>query len=1238
MSFRVTGNFVRLKSEILQEFITNYSVSRTLERYNDSTIEIFNINQNKNCISAKVKGSRMYSVEIHFNEKKIIKTKCTCPYENEGVCKHIVHTLAYADNEFNELYPMELNLDDKRKEYLTAERLNNYWFIADKSVIHLSDAEIHELADNKPIFARYSSYYNRFRFAEMDALHLKGEFEYDFEKNRIEILQKKDGILCTCSCSEHPKKLCAHLLYILKFCRTESVFSVAFNLNYREEQLQKVAKTYGISGELSKLETLFRVFIEYDKIVAKPIHNLLKVNTDNLKLLSNSILTNNPLPWGNKEVEKKTILIANYNRYSKEFTLELRNAKQTKSGELKSPIDEITEKELLNLATKREEFDFAKGLISWKEYLYIDVNSEDFNQKHQFAKDILNNPFQFPLYYFDDDGGKVTPQKLQLTEIKQLEANVILDILQENEFFILTGKFEFDNRKLSSGSFKLQSDLFAKYASVLYLFENKIALKLHYFLSGNNHKVFIHESQFNAFKEAFLFPLENQVQINYSFVKKAEKKQLKDSGLDGKIEKLIYLSESEEYILLTPTVVYGETEIPLLSKRNLRIFLPNGEMVEAERNTWEERGFLRTFQDLHPSFKLENQHEFYYLHRQDFLENGWFLDAFETLRNNGIQLLGFAQLSRNNYNPNKASISTKVSSGIDWFDVHTKVTFGENEARLQDLQKAVMNKTRFVKLGDGTQGVLPEDWIEKFGKFFRSAEINGDHFRTHKSHFQLIDDLFENEIYDTELRLELDKYQEKLANFHSITQTKVPKKLKASLRDYQKEGLNWLNFLDDFGFGGCLADDMGLGKTIQIIAYLMQQIEKGNKAPNLIVLPTSLLFNWKAELKKFAPHLSYCELYGIKRNVAGTEFEKYNIVFTTYGTLLSDIEVLKKQRFNCIILDESQAIKNPTSKRYKAVRLLDGRQRLVLTGTPIENNTFDLYAQLSFAQPGLFGSANQFADVYSTPIDKFQDTKRAKELQQKIHPFILRRTKKQVAKELPEKTEMIVYCEMGVEQKRVYESYKKEFQLYLQGQSEADLNKNTMHVLQGITKLRQICNSPAILGDEAYFGNESAKINELLSQIEDKKDNHKILVFSQFVTMLDLIKPELEVRKIPFCYLTGKTKDRQEQVNRFQNDDETRVFLISLKAGGIGLNLTQADYVFLVDPWWNPAVENQAIDRAYRIGQEKHVVAIRLITPDTIEEKIIELQARKKEIADEIVHTDTSVLKALNKQDLINLL
>ena len=309
-----------------------------------------------------------------------------------------------------------------------------------------------------------------------------------------------------------------------------------------------------------------------------------------------------------------------------------------------------------------------------------------------------------------------------------------------------------------------------------------------------------------------------------------------------------------------------------------------------------------------------------------------------------------------------------------------------------------------------------------------------------------------------------------------------------------------------------------------------------------------------------------------------------------------------------------------------------------MSGTPIENNTFDLYGQLSFACPGLLGNKQYFKDIYSQPIDKFSNSKRAEALQLKINPFILRRTKKQVATELPEKTEMIIYCEMGIEQRKVYDAYEKEFRNYLLNKEEGDLPRETMHVLQGLTKLRQICNSPALLKDESYFGDAAAKIKVLIEQIEGKSKQHKILVFSQFVSMLDLIAVELKAKYIPFEYLTGKTKDRASTVGSFQENDNIRVFLISLKAGGTGLNLTEADYVYLVDPWWNPAVENQAIDRCYRIGQQKKVVAIRLICPDTIEEKIMLLQASKTQLVNNLIKTDTTVLKHFTKQDLLNLL
>jgi SNF2 family DNA or RNA helicase len=311
---------------------------------------------------------------------------------------------------------------------------------------------------------------------------------------------------------------------------------------------------------------------------------------------------------------------------------------------------------------------------------------------------------------------------------------------------------------------------------------------------------------------------------------------------------------------------------------------------------------------------------------------------------------------------------------------------------------------------------------------------------------------------------------------------------------------------------------------------------------------------------------------------------------------------------------------------------------VALTGTPVENNTFDLYGQFSFVCPGLLGNKLYFKDTYALPIDQFQDSKRAAELQKKIKPFILRRTKKEVAKELPEKTEMVIYCEMGEEQRKIYNACEKELRDFIASKNEDEITTNTMHVLTGLTKLRQICNAPALLKDEAHLGDFSAKIDVLMEQIENKSPHHKILVFSQFVAMLDLIKEQLKERNITFEYLTGQTKNRADKVNTFQENEEVRVFLISLKAGGTGLNLTEADYVYLVDPWWNPAVENQAIDRSYRIGQKKNVIAVRLICPDTVEEKIMKLQESKTKLVNDLIKTEEGMLKSFSKKELMEML
>jgi SNF2 family DNA or RNA helicase len=465
------------------------------------------------------------------------------------------------------------------------------------------------------------------------------------------------------------------------------------------------------------------------------------------------------------------------------------------------------------------------------------------------------------------------------------------------------------------------------------------------------------------------------------------KNNLVEKGFNQELKKTIYLTESDNYILITPSIRYGEIEIPILSLKQIHDKDLEDNWFVVERDKFAENNFAGLLIRQHESFEEQlGQFDYFYLHKQKFLDSGWFIDAFEVWKENQIEILGFNKI-KTNLSTSKMKVSVVVNSGLDWFDTSIKVKFGDEDISLKQIQKALKNTSRFVTLGDGSLGLMPEEWIQKFSKYFRSGDVVDGQIRTSKMNFSVINDLYEKEVLNKDVQEELAYLTSKIAAFKTIHDVKIPKGLKATLRDYQKQGLNWLNFLDEFNFGGCLADDMGLGKTIQIIAFILSQKEKDKKNTNLIVLPTSLIFNWIREIEKFAPSLKVLTIYGQSRVKNTKEFDKYDVILTSYGTMLSDVKILKEYRFNYIFLDESQAIKNPESQRYKAVRLLNAKNRIVLTGTPIENNTFDLYAQMSFASPGLFGSQQRFKDEFSTPIDKFKDIARANELQQKINPF-----------------------------------------------------------------------------------------------------------------------------------------------------------------------------------------------------------------------------------------------------------
>ena len=498
--------------------------------------------------------------------------------------------------------------------------------------------------------------------------------------------------------------------------------------------------------------------------------------------------------------------------------------------------------------------------------------------------------------------------------------------------------------------------------------------------------------------------------------------------------------------------------------------------------------------------------------------------------------------------------------------------------------------------------------------------------------FELIDKINKNSIqiapYEAHLiefdedvkwkgKKELLKLSKKLKNFEGIKEVTPPKGLTITLRDYQRFGLNWLMFLREFRFGGILADDMGLGKTIQTLSLLLRLKESRKlKKPALIIVPTSLLGNWKAEIEKFTPDLKYISVYGNERGAKFREMMKYDIIFTTYNLIVRDFDIYKKEDFEYIILDEAQKIKNPNSKATQTIKKLTSNYKLALSGTPIENHLGELWSIFSFIMPGFLGSLKTFKQAFQNPIERDRDYQKQKLLNKKIHPFILRRTKEKVLSELPEKVEIIKYAEFDEKEVKLYESIRVIMDKKVRDAiTKNGLAKSQIIVLDALLKLRQVCCHPKLLKvEEAKKLNHSSKLDMFLELMDELlAEGRKILVFSQFTSMIDIMKEELDNLNINYSTLTGSTKDRDEVINEFKSG-KTNVFLISLKAGGVGLNLTEADTVIHYDPWWNIAAQNQATDRAYRIGQDKNVFVYKLVVRNSIEEKILELQNKKAKL------------------------
>jgi superfamily II DNA or RNA helicase len=656
--------------------------------------------------------------------------------------------------------------------------------------------------------------------------------------------------------------------------------------------------------------------------------------------------------------------------------------------------------------------------------------------------------------------------------------------------------------------------------------------------------------------------------------------------------------------------------------------------------TWEkgkmaqlEQLGLKTVSSLFQNLEVDNKHDEDADHSFSVFE--WLNQHHNQLIEQGFEIEQPDGQKR--YVFGNSKIDLEVSENNDWFDINAIVWFGPYRIPFIQLRNHILNHKKEFILPSGEIAVIPEKWFSQYGNLLHFTE-GGNDLRLRRHHIGLVNDLAEGEMANVTMTRKLQK----LTNFEELEEINMPVNFQGNLRPYQQAGYNWFHFLKQYHFGGCLADDMGLGKTIQTLALLQKHKEfteaEGSKSTSLVIMPTSLIYNWLNEAKKFTPQLRLMVHTGTLRYRSADVFANYDVVITTYGISRIDIEMFKDYFFDYVILDESQNIKNPSSKSFQAVKQLKSRFKLILSGTPVENSVNDLWTQMSFINPGLLGNQQFFQNEFVTPIEKKKDEDKARKLQALIKPFVLRRTKEQVATELPPKTETLLYCEMSEEQGSVYEKIKSEYRNeLLKSLEDGTFAKTQIQVLQGLIKLRQIANHPIMI-DKDYEG-DSGKFENVVHTLASVLDGgHKVLIFSQFVKQLAIYREHLEREGISYVYLDGGTQNRGDVVKQFQEDKKTRVFLISIKAGGVGLNLTEADYVFILDPWWNPAVEQQAIDRTHRIGQTKNVFIYKFITKDSVEEKILALQQRKLSLSRALITTEESFIKSLTADDIKEIL
>lgn len=1186
-----------------------------------------------------------YKVTISkYNEPATMSVRCQCPYNLGDICRH----------EAAALFQLQEMLDRNHFDAFDTQYDQQHTLIKMKSI----DLKTIKLLTSNHIISEADRILRKTQAVIKSAKDEKVEAELKADGKKYPlILQRNEerNFDTHCTCDEHEHPLCIHKTALfLQLLTAHGPFYFDTLRNWDKEK-NKLLSSYGYSLS-DDLEGKFA----FSYLNGKPFLRVLDPTIKKVETVAATKM-DTPEPEETLTVTRRLGVVLNANdKLFPYFQMELvsgdANEEETEFVSLVNRIDlgkyvdfylfKERDRDLISPVRKLQHSEVNKYLNKnspfagiWENIMHESESGlpmETMELIVEYLQPKLAKLFpmlaEHRLVFILRDGQPFKTKNLQQLQVSGDPLKPYFKAGNAGDHVEVTAWVDIEGESVNVSANQWASPLLFLYNNTIHYFANpKDSIHLLQYQENNSLRVRSEEWQ-DFLKEAIL-PLGKDYAVQY------------DASLLAEVDDIIpecrvYLKEMGETFVIQPAFSYHGHDVEWNDETRITV-QEGSKVLVIHRNKEAEDNFVNRIRALHTNFAINSNYNYFFLRAKEALKNNWFFLFFDALKEMDVRVFGFEQLRNFRFSASKPVTNLQISSGIDWFDAQVEVVYGDQKVGIRDIKRALANKQNYVQLADGSLGLLPEEWLKKYSLLFKIGEEKdkGAGLKLSKYNFSVIDELYEF-IDDDAVLAELDEKRRKLLKFDEIRNQPLPANLKANLRPYQESGFQWLNYLDEVKWGGILADDMGLGKTVQALTFIQHYKNTHDKATMLVVCPTTLIYNWENEIKKFTPEITYHIHHGPARLRISEELGVFDIIITTYGTLRSDVQLLMKIDFDYVILDESQAIKNPQSKVTKAAQLLNTRNRIALSGTPMQNNTFDIYAQMNFLNPGMLGSVDFFRNEFATPIDKFQDQERKDHLKKLIYPFILRRTKEQVAKDLPEKIETVIFCEMDPEQRHIYDAYRNSYRSKILGVIEDQgMERSQLTILQGLMKLRQICDSPAILNETEKYPNHSVKLHELTREISENISNHKVLVFSQFLGMLGLIKDRLAHQKIPYEYFDGSTStmDRERAIQNFQNNEECRVFLISLKAGGVGLNLTAADYVYIVDPWWNPAVEQQAIDRTHRIGQTKNIFAYRMICKDTVEEKILELQERKKSLVKDIIADDTGFIKKLTKEDVLYL-